>query len=351
MRSPCSSLEPARLGRSPSPPSPAVIFSGRLGALRRTLKDSAELVFVDPVRPSLCRSHRRAQLTAFPRRLTSLTSRQTPETSLIPTRRQHLPRQQTHRGLGGLPSRMTDSIDSSSGSRRRSSFVYLVLPFSRFDCNLRMHLQHLRDILEKQGPFDGVFGFSRSFPSSLLPRACCTDPFVAEGAAAAAVLTALVENPSLDPIFAAPSTNPDVQWPPKPFSFAILSAGFFPLDPKVSKYFNVKPKTPTLHVLGRGDTIVGEDRAVPLTQAFVDSRVEWHEGGSSSSFCPLPFRPAYLPISQATTPRRRLRGVVSSSRTSRRSERTAAESRRSRRFLRRQQVRPPRWEGSYRRAE
>jgi hypothetical protein len=35
----------------------SVIFSGRIGALRRTLKDSAELVFVDPVRPSLSFHH------------------------------------------------------------------------------------------------------------------------------------------------------------------------------------------------------------------------------------------------------------------------------------------------------
>lgn len=144
---------------------------------------------------------------------------------------------------------------------------------------------YLRELMEKHQP-TAVFGFS-------------------QGAAAAAILTALVENPSLDPIFSAPSKDPSVQWPPKPFDFAILSAGFYPLDPRTLAYFAEKPKTPTLHVLGRGDTIVGEgelfhlrcllsfrlifqspptERSVPLTEAFVDSRVEWHTGGELTSF-------------------------------------------------------------------
>ena len=66
------------------------------------------------------------------------------------------------------------------------------------------------------------------------------------GAAAAAILTALVEDPSRHP---------------KPFKFAILSAGFLPLDPAFRTLFegpvSSRPRTPTLHVLGRGDTLVG----------------------------------------------------------------------------------------------
>lgn len=144
--------------------------------------------------------------------------------------------------------------------------------FVRFDETLR----HLRQILEEQGPFDGVFGFS-------------------QGAACGAILTALVEDPSLDPVFSAPPANPDVEWPPKPFKFAILSAGFFPLDPRAAGYFEKrKPTTPTLHVLGRGDTIVGEERSVPLTQAFEGARVEWHDGGASPETLSLPlYRPCW----------------------------------------------------------
>lgn len=122
-------------------------------------------------------------------------------------------------------------------------------------------LVYLRGILEKQ-QFDGIFGFS-------------------QGAACAAILTALCENPQLDPVFAKPSEDPNVTWPPPPFKFAILSAGFFPLDPRTAALFDKPLSTPTLHVLGRADTIVGEERSVPLTKVFDDARVEWHDGGES----------------------------------------------------------------------
>lgn len=173
-------------------------------------------------------------------------------------------------------------------------------------------LVYLRGILEKQH-FDGVFGFS-------------------QGAACAAILAALCENPQLDPVFAKPSEDPNVTWPPPPFKFAILSAGFFPLDPRTSAYFETPLKTPTLHVLGRADTIVGEERSVPLTKVFHDARVEWHDGGES------PRAPGLAQVwikssladgatSQATTRHRRRAGGDSSSLTWRHLMRTAEASR------------------------
>ncbi|GAA5980279.1 hypothetical protein JCM11641_005527 [Rhodosporidiobolus odoratus] len=204
----------------------AAIFSGRLGALRRALKDQAELVFVDP-----------------------------PHVVHVPTESAEDFKNKFDSDASSAPASDADTprawwfAEPSTGDGHYRKF-------RDFDATLR----YLRDILEKQGPFDGVFGFS-------------------QGGAAAAILAALVENPTLDPIFAAPSSDSSVQWPPKPFKFAILSAGFFPLDPQTSAYFTSKPTTPTLHVLGKGDTIVGEDRSIPLTQAFADARVEWHDGG------------------------------------------------------------------------
>ncbi|KAI5474529.1 hypothetical protein MNV49_003085 [Pseudohyphozyma bogoriensis] len=121
---------------------------------------------------------------------------------------------------------------------------------------LDVALRFLREVLEQQGPFDAVWGFS-------------------QGAALAGMLVALVETPSKNPIFAAPGSN----WPPKPFKFGILSCGFEPVDPEVRAWFNPPPKTPTLHVLGRGDTIVGEDRSVPFIGCFEGARAEWHDGG------------------------------------------------------------------------
>ncbi|TNY21796.1 FSH1-domain-containing protein [Rhodotorula diobovata] len=201
----------------------AVIFSGRIGALRRALKDSADLVFVDP-----------PHVVDMP---TSDASRFDSDAAATPTSDADTPRAWWF------------AESREDGQYRK---------FVKFEETLR----YLRNILEKEGPFDGIFGFS-------------------QGAACGAILTALVEQPSLDPIFAAPSENPDVQWPPAPFKFAVLSAGFYPLDPRANACFNgdTKPKTPTLHVLGRGDTIVGEERSVPLTQAFEGARVEWHDGG------------------------------------------------------------------------
>ncbi|GAA6012614.1 hypothetical protein JCM11491_005454 [Sporobolomyces phaffii] len=203
----------------------AAIFSGRVGALRRALKDSAELIFVDP--PHVVEMPTTSSQDFNDKFDSSATAGSTS------------PEDTPRAWWFGQPS-------PEDGVMR----VY-----SKFDeCVI-----YLRELMEKHQP-TAVFGFS-------------------QGAAAAAILTALVENPSLDPIFSAPPRDSSVSWPPKPFDFAILSAGFFPLDARTQAYFATKPKTPTLHVLGRGDTIVGEERSVPLTEAFVDARVEWHSGG------------------------------------------------------------------------
>lgn len=93
----------------------------------------------------------------------------------------------------------------------------------------------MRKVLEEQGPFDGVWGFS-------------------QGAAMAAMLASLVERPSLHPVFAAPGKD----WPPPPFKFAIIGSGFLPMDPRCAPWFSPKVETPSLHILGRADTIVGE---------------------------------------------------------------------------------------------
>lgn len=89
------------------------------------------------------------------------------------------------------------------------------------------------------------------------------------------MLASLVANPSQHPIFAAPGPN----WPPPPFKFAIIISGFLPMDPMCNAWFDSKVPTPSLHVLGRGDTIVAHDRSLPLLDGFEGPRVEWHDGG------------------------------------------------------------------------
>ncbi|GAA5923132.1 alpha/beta hydrolase [Sporobolomyces koalae] len=203
----------------------AVIFSGRVGALRRALKDSAEFIFVDP--PHVVQMPTTSSDDFKDKFDSSAVADST------------APEDTPRAWWFGEPS-------PEDGQRRK---------YTRFDETI----VYLRELIEKHQP-DAVWGFS-------------------QGATTAAILTALVENPSLDPVFSRAPADPATSWPPKPFQFAILSAGFFPLDPRASAYFDVKPKTPTLHVLGRGDTIVGEERSVPLTHAFVNPRVEWHDGG------------------------------------------------------------------------
>ncbi|GAA5821371.1 hypothetical protein JCM10212_003799 [Sporobolomyces blumeae] len=203
----------------------AVIFSGRVGALRRALKDSAELIFVDP-----------------------------PHVVDMPTISSEDFKDKFDSSATADATKPED-VPRAWWFAQRSPEDGELRNYTKFDETL----VYMRELVERHQP-DAVWGFS-------------------QGAAAAAILTALVENPNLDPVFSAPPKDASIPWPPKPFKFAILSAGFFPLDERVKAYFDTKPKTPTLHVLGRGDTIVGEARSVPLTHAFVDSRVEWHEGG------------------------------------------------------------------------
>ncbi|ORY73866.1 serine hydrolase FSH [Leucosporidium creatinivorum] len=121
-------------------------------------------------------------------------------------------------------------------------------------------LRYLREILETQGPFDGIWGFS-------------------QGAATAPILCALVSQPSLSPIFAAPSSSPSVVWPPKQFKFAILCSGFLPLDRKLEAWFAEPLDVPTLHVLGREDVVAIAERSLANVPRFKDSRLEWHSGG------------------------------------------------------------------------
>ena len=138
-------------------------------------------------------------------------------------------------------------------------------------------LVYLRKILDdseqgEQGHFDAVWGFS-------------------QGATAAAILTALLEKPHLHPAFKG------IAHPP--LKFAIISCGFLPLgqysfllhcaramtdlscsaDESLKELFSTPIQTPSLHIIGRGDTIVGPERSQPLIDSFLSPRVEYHDGG------------------------------------------------------------------------
>ncbi|KAK4704141.1 hypothetical protein P7C70_g2079, partial [Phenoliferia sp. Uapishka_3] len=184
------------------------IFSGRLGNLRKATKDFAELVFIDP--PFVIEGEDNVDPEAPP--LDTLKPEDYP------------------RGWW--------MMRGEEGRRNYTNFD---------EC-----LTYVRDVLDKQGPFDAVFGFS-------------------QGAGLAAIVTALVEKPELHPAFAS-CTHP-------PFRFSVIAAGFEPLDPRASKLFYTPVKTPSLHIIGKADPIVVEERSLKLADGFLDARVEFHDGG------------------------------------------------------------------------
>ncbi|KAI0821037.1 FSH1-domain-containing protein [Irpex lacteus] len=112
----------------------------------------------------------------------------------------------------------------------------------------------LRDILSKDH-YDGIFGFS-------------------QGACMAAWLTALLERPETFPPFLV-----DGKPPHPPFQFCVAVAGFKPNSPLAQAIIGESISTPVLHVIGRNDVIVVEERSQTLLDVTPNKRVEYHDGG------------------------------------------------------------------------
>jgi len=94
----------------------------------------------------------------------------------------------------------------------------------------------LEEALERDGPFDGVLGFSM-------------------GAAASALLCAAIESKKVQ--------NHEQ------FKFAILFGGFVPRDPVLAdSLLSVKLGLPSLHYSGQNDQLVVEQRSRELLQSF-----------------------------------------------------------------------------------
>jgi len=115
-------------------------------------------------------------------------------------------------------------------------------------------LTYLRQVIERERP-DAVWGFS-------------------QGASLAGLLTAVMLRPELHPAFANPADPPL-----KPLKFAIIAGGFKAVDPAFESFWSHPIETPSLHIIGRSDHIVGLDRTLPYLNCFVNPRPEYHEGG------------------------------------------------------------------------
>jgi len=112
----------------------------------------------------------------------------------------------------------------------------------------------LRDVLAKDH-YDGVFGFS-------------------QGAAMAAILAALLEKPAVHPPFLINGEPPH-----PPLQFCVAVAGFRPGSPLCDVILLPSYPTRSLHILGRTDVIVVEERSKTLLDISSNKRVEYHDGG------------------------------------------------------------------------
>ncbi|KAH9067735.1 FSH1-domain-containing protein [Lactarius vividus] len=119
---------------------------------------------------------------------------------------------------------------------------------------LEESLAYLRDILRTQR-FEGVLGFS-------------------QGAGLAALLAALLERPHLHPPFLV-----DGEPPHPPLRFCVAVSGFKVAGPLSTAVFSEGYVTPTLHVLGKNDILVIEERSRVLINVSKTKRVEMHDGG------------------------------------------------------------------------
>jgi hypothetical protein len=64
-----------------------------------------------------------------------------------------------------------------------------------------------------------------------------------------------------------------------PSELCVSVAGFKPVGPICDLLIEPSFSTPTLHVLGRTDVVVVEERSKALLDVSANKRVEWHDGG------------------------------------------------------------------------
>lgn len=163
--------------------------------------------------------------------------------------------------LGGDPSDASlNSLDASEADAASSDPALTPRAWWRANPErtraqgLEESLVALRDVLRRDR-YDGVFGFS-------------------QGAAMAALLAALLEKPHVYEPFLVDGKAPHPR-----FQFCVAVSGFRVSDPISDKIFESSYETPTLHVLGKTDVIVIEERSKGLLSVSANSRVEVHDGG------------------------------------------------------------------------
>lgn len=197
----------------------ASIFSKRLGALRKSMGKGIEMVFVD------------GPIVLLPVDLNGASSTAS---------------------LAALGASEANSTSSDPSITPRA--WWKTNPEKTIAHGLEDSIIILRDILRRDR-YDGVFGFS-------------------QGAAMAALLAALLERPHSYPPFLI-----DGEAPHPPFKFCIAISGFKAPGSLSAETFGTSYSTPTLHVIGRNDVIVVEERSKVLLDLSQNKRLEEHDGG------------------------------------------------------------------------
>jgi len=67
--------------------------------------------------------------------------------------------------------------------------------------------------------------------------------------------------------------------------FCVSVAGYRPSDSIRTPLFTPSYSTPTLHVLGKTDVVVLEERSIQLLEVSANQRVERHPSGTSAPVC------------------------------------------------------------------
>jgi pimeloyl-ACP methyl ester carboxylesterase len=130
-------------------------------------------------------------------------------------------------------------------------------------------LETVSKLLESEGPFDGVIGFS-------------------QGAALAAMTASLVEgntrkqafqNAQAKSSFAIPYPSSFATLGHPPLKFCVPYAGFIAPGERYMAFYDSKITTPVCHFIGSLDSVIGEERTTLLTESCEGCQVVPHPGG------------------------------------------------------------------------
>ncbi|KAI0431087.1 serine hydrolase FSH [Xylaria sp. FL1042] len=105
--------------------------------------------------------------------------------------------------------------------------------------------RYLSDILDEEGPFDGIVGFS-------------------QGGSVGSLIAGLLERPKLS----RPSNFTTIHGP---LQLVVSYSGYHEDDERLQKYYAQKIKTPILHFISSTDPVMAEERCFRLVRRCEDS--------------------------------------------------------------------------------